>query len=304
MAGGFKKQSGKFLKIFFVLLLSSLFLWGCSSAPGKSKKRKQGSASRHKRLVKKKRHRGTAPSASKSAPKNEDPLGLSGMPTQWILPTIVNEADRSVMALIPSGEYFIGPINKLDPSLTRQVKLPSFYIDRAEISVEQFKKYDTSYNERVFFNGKKCPNCPAMGIPWMTAQSYCRWAGKRLPTEEEWEAGARGGGDFKWPWGSIYQTGKANLLGDDDGFAAAAPVGSFPASPLGVWDMAGNVWEWVAAPYPPKPASGKDGKLTAQIAKGGGWSSGKESALVSNRNPMRPDIRNPTVGFRCVLPAS
>jgi formylglycine-generating enzyme required for sulfatase activity len=308
MAGGFKKQTQKILKILFVLILGSIFLWGCSSTTGKNKKQRQDSASKQRFLKKKRMPRKRTPVESQ-IPSVEDEenklLEPTTPPIRWILPTRVNELDRSVMVFIPEGEYISGAVtNNFNPSTAKHSHLSAFYIDRTEISVEQFKKYNSAYDEIFFNDGKQCSNCPAMGIPWMVAQSYCRWAGKRLPTETEWEAAARGDSGFKWPWGSIPEAGKANLEGDADGFAGVAPVGSFPASPLGIWDMAGNVWEWVVAPYAPIPAPGVDGKLTDQITKGGGWSSSKESAMISSRNALPPDIKNPAVGFRCVSPIS
>ncbi len=303
MAGGFKKQARKFLKILFVLALAVVFLWGCSSTLGKKKKRRQDSASRQKHFAKKKHRKRNAPAERRANPRSMDDLldDSSSPAVQWIFPTRVNEIDRSVMILVPAGEYLLGPVGNSNALAEGRIQLPDFYIDRAEISVEQFQNYDPSYDEKVFNNGEKCPSCPAMGIPWMVAQSYCRWAGKRLPTEAEWEAAARGDQNSKWPWGSIFDPNKANLEGDADGYAGPAPVRSFPASPFGTWDMAGNVWEWVAMPYEPRPIPGSGGKLTAQIVKGGGWSSNKDSARVSSRNPLPPDIKNPNVGFRCVF---
>jgi formylglycine-generating enzyme required for sulfatase activity len=309
MAGGFKKQTQKILKILFVLILGSIFLWGCSSTAGKNKKQRQDSVSKQRFLKKKRMKRRRAPVESQIPSireKEDDELFESRTPPiRWILPTRVNELDRSVMVFIPEGEYLSGAVTtKFNPTTAKRSHLAAYYIDRTEISVEQFRKYNPSYDETIFNNGKQCSNCPAMGIPWMMAQSYCRWAGKRLPTETEWEAAARGDSDFKWPWGSIPGVDMANLEGETDGFAGVAPVGSFPASPLGIWDMAGNVWEWIVAPYAPMPTPGSDGKLTAQIAKGGGWSSSKESAMISSRNALPPDIKNPAVGFRCVSPIS
>ncbi len=175
-------------------------------------------------------------------------------------------------------------------------------MDRAEITVEQYRLFDASYDEKPFNDGQACPTCPAMGVAWLKAQSYCRWAGKRLPTELEWEAAARGKDNRNWPWGLVYQEGRANLHGEADGYAGPAPVGSFPsgASPHGLWDMAGNVWEWVVSPYGPRLTPEREGDLTPQVVKGGGWSSNAESSKISNRNAVRPDIRNPSIGFRCV----
>jgi len=201
------------------------------------------------------------------------------------------------MILIDRGKYLVG-VKKmaargtLSPSEkgSQFVSLPAFYIDRTETTVANFKKFQPRYNEKPYTDGKPCPQCPAMGINWYQARKYCQWAGKRLPTEDEWEAAARGNSAFTWPWGNEHRPHRANTFGREDGFLFVAPVASFPkgASPFGVMDMAGNVWEWV---------TGESNGL--KIVKGGGWTSYRSQAKISFRNTVDPKLKNPTFGFRC-----
>lgn len=216
-----------------------------------------------------------------------------------LLPTILNKKDQTMMILIDQGKYLVGVKNmapqrtlNLSQKSSQLLSLSSFYIDRTEITVTNFKKFYPAYNEKPYTNGKPCPRCPAMGITWYQAQKYCQWAGKRLPTENEWEIAARGNSTFIWPWGNEYRPQHANILGKDDEFLFVAPVASFPkgASPFGLMDMAGNVWEWVI---------GESNGL--KIVKGGGWTSYANQSKISFRNTVDPKLQNPTFGFRCAV---
>ena len=205
------------------------------------------------------------------------------------------------MILINAGKYLTGKRElsiqgTLDGKKSSFVNLAAFYIDRTEVTVTQFRKYQSRYNEKPFTNGKECPNCPAMGINWIQASKYCRWAGKRLPREEEWEAAARGASKFTYPWGEVFLPQHSNLQGKGDGYLFAAPVGSFlsGASPSGLVDMAGNVWEWVDNKKSSRPHP------DTRIVKGGGWTSDKGQARISFRNHVDLKMKNPTFGFRCV----
>ncbi len=177
----------------------------------------------------------------------------------------------------------------------------AFYMDRLEITVAQYKIFDGKYDEKPFTDGRECADCPAMAIDWHSAHRYCHWAGKRLPTEREWMTAAGGGSKNSWPWGNEFYPGKANLLGDEDGSLSVAPVGSYPqgASPYGLMDTIGNVWEWVSNPH--LASSKGSNKAPRRIVKGGGWTSDKQKARISFRNITDPKIKNPTIGFRCAM---
>lgn len=163
---------------------------------------------------------------------------------------------------------------------------------------------------------------PVVHVSWNDAQTYCEWVGRRLPTEAEWEKAASGMDAHIYPWGDQPPAGNllnfadVNLNVDwavrsvDDGYQFTAPVGSYStgASPYGVLDMAGNVWEWVADWYsetyygsspssnPTGPASGLERGL-----RGGSWNVVVSFVRSAFRNGSNPDNGGDDVGFRCVL---
>lgn len=176
------------------------------------------------------------------------------------------------------------------------------------------------------------PTHPINCVDWKQAASYCEWRHGRLPTEAEWEYAARGASKRDYPWGSddpnatrvnacgpecvekgLYDRSdgdatSGSLYEKKDGFETTAPVGSFPlgASPFGVLDMAGNVWEWTAdwyGDYPtssePNPTGKKTGEL--RVDRGGSWGERDATSLrAAHRSSDEPSLRSPRVGFRCV----
>ena len=278
--------------IFFILL----FVWVSACAPSqKHRKRNRGAYPTDQLVQKQKR----SSKLSKPTPRNRNPV-LRGSVKSSFLPTILNEQDKTLMILINAGKYLVGK-KKLSPrgNLVKNkvpfTNLAAFYIDRTEITVTQFRKYQPNYDEKPYTGGEDCPDCPAMGINWIQASKYCRWAGKRLPREEEWEAAARGVTNFSYPWGEVFLPHRSNLLGEEDGYLFSAPVGSFQsgASTSGVMDMTGNVWEWVDSKKSERP------QPETRIVKGGGWTSDEKQARISFRNHVDLKMKNPTFGLRC-----
>lgn len=151
---------------------------------------------------------------------------------------------------------------------------------------------------------------PVVQVSQRDAAAFCARYGMRLPSDEEWEYAARGRDQRRYPWGEgTPETAggqrRANFgqveccaADDKDGYGATAPVGSFPSgrSPFGLLDMAGNVWEWTASPYPPDPS-----KVTL---RGGGWGNNPYCLRVSYRHGNPPDIGLDMVGFRCAADAA
>lgn len=146
---------------------------------------------------------------------------------------------------------------------------------------------------------------PVVQVSQKDAAAFCAWAGLRLPRESEWEYAARGNDGRRFPWGTLLpivrgQPARANLGGPTccgpssiDGYMYTAPVGLFPAgaSPFGILDMAGNVWEWTSSPYPARP-----GRV---VMRGGGWGNDPDSIRTTIRHGNPPNIGMDMVGFRC-----
>ena len=156
------------------------------------------------------------------------------------------------MVLVPTGEALVGT-NDLDTDEERRpqrrVSLPGFFIDRTEVTNAQLARFRPG---RMVAPGQE--NLPATGVTYEEAEAYARWAGKRLPTEDEWEKAARGTDGRAYPWGSAWDKAKVAARAPKPTQKLACgkpsrvrPVGSVPegASPYGCLDMAGNAWEWV-----------------------------------------------------------
>ena len=147
---------------------------------------------------------------------------------------------------------------------------------------------------------------PVVVVTWSEANDFCAKIGGRLPTEAEWEHAARGGKEgFLYPWGDQAPTDAA---GATNGAAfegdAAQPVGQFAPNAFGVYDMAGNVWEWVSdwtGMYPAEAASDPKGSASGRVrlVRGGSYGDDPSNLRVSNRTPNAPDRINLNVGFRC-----
>jgi iron(II)-dependent oxidoreductase len=227
--------------------------------------------------------------------------------------------DYSAMVLIPAGEFMMGHDSEGDHSPVHKVYIDSFYMDKYEVTNAQFQKYceetESNYPEywgmEEFKSGPEFPNHPVLGISWYEAVSYAEWAGKRLPTEAEWEYAARGGLiDNDYPYGPDADSSMANYT--VSGVARGPmPVGSYPANGFGLHDMSGNVVEWVvdfyddeyyAASPDKNPTGPEKGKF--KVIRGGGWHTGPYCNRVYFRNALRSNWRDINIGFRCTKDAA
>jgi formylglycine-generating enzyme required for sulfatase activity len=221
--------------------------------------------------------------------------------------------DGAVAVMVPAGNFVMG--DDLESPL-REIYLDSFYIDKYEVTLSHYAKFLEATGGARPPQGWRQSNLesagalPVVGVDWHDAEAYCRWAGKRLPTESEWEKAARGGDGRKYPWGSEDPTpAHANFGQSADGpyNVGLAPVESRPAgkSPYGAHDMAGNASEWVsdwfAAGFsrgdvrnPKGPENGM-----AKVIRGGGWYDPPERLNSSRRTHASTTTRADDVGFRC-----
>ncbi len=222
-----------------------------------------------------------------------------------VLPEYKNPRDGSEMVLIPKGSFslYLGQsINGKVAGQLKQMELAKFYMDKWEITQEQFGLFLKSQppGKRPEDVGN-CPKCPISHISFTLASSYCKWAGKRLPSEVEWLVAAQGMETKPWPWGESYEPQRANFLEEKDGYPGISPAGSFPsgASFYGSHDMSGNVWEWVSPPY--LPISGADKKIDpgSALLKGGSWRNLPGKIDLFYRHVVQKNLALENFGFRC-----
>ena len=236
-------------------------------------------------------------------------------------PEKTSETAPENMVLVPAGEFSMGTDNRDGSDFNQRDNVPlvsndarprhtaktgAFWIDKTEVSNAQYQKFvaATGIAPPPHWIGGQIPknqeNFPVTHVNWFEASAYAKWAGKRLPTEIEWEKAARGTDGRNFPWGNNYEGGRLN--GNSDG---PREVGKFAAgaSPYGALDMAGNVFEWTASwfdGYPGAPTKQPDFGRTLKVVRGGGWMSGNTLSQTWYRSVNRPSSRIMWVGFRCV----
>ncbi|MBI2372119.1 MAG: SUMF1/EgtB/PvdO family nonheme iron enzyme [Deltaproteobacteria bacterium] len=248
-------------------------------------------------------------------------------------PKVITGDDRAEMVLIPAGEFWMGSARQeevvqecrkwtahISPRVNcegfataevprHRVTLSAFYLDRYEVTNAQYGRFReaTGREAPAFWSDSRfnAPTQPVVGVSWHDAQAYCRWAGKRLPPEAEWEKAARGTDERQFPWGNAWEPARVNAEGK---LGKPAPVGSYPdgVSPYGVHDLAGNVWEWVAdwhdaTYYPRSPQRNPQGPEQGQqkVLRGGSWLGHPFFLRTTVRSRFAPEGRTQYLGFRC-----
>jgi formylglycine-generating enzyme required for sulfatase activity len=228
----------------------------------------------------------------------------------------VSSPDPS-MVLVPAGEFTMGSsTGDADERPPHQVYLDSFLIDKYEVSVGEYATFlqeagNHPPSDWKTMNQLAHKKRPVSNVDWADAGAYCKWAGKRLPTEAEWEKAARGTDGRLYPWGNEPPTSRHANYGQtgSSNHAALAPVGSFEEgkSPYGTYDMAGNVWEWVSDwydfdYYKATPSRNPEGPPTGGYKgiRGGSWNSSPRALRSADRYWDPPSFRSQYFpGFRC-----
>ncbi|MDX8386135.1 MAG: SUMF1/EgtB/PvdO family nonheme iron enzyme [Gallionella sp.] len=223
------------------------------------------------------------------------------------------------MIAIPAGKYIRGSDDRLpDEGPRYDAETDAFLIDVHEVTNLQYKQFINATNRRSpkHFRNRTYPtgkvDHPVVWVSWNDAHDYCEWAGKRLPTDIEWEKAARGTDGRDYPWGNDFDLTRVNspVRWDTLGIEGdTLPVGSFEGgkSPYGLYDTSGNVWEWTESWYTQYPdnqwPSENYGEIY-KVLKGGSWWDCSfyqcgVSAPVFNRSYFKKNIKNTSFGFRC-----
>ncbi len=250
---------------------------------------------------------------------------MSGSLAGLLLAAAVAAAEPPAgMVLVPQGEASIGD-DEGDPNEgpQRKVAVHAFFLDRTEVTNEAYAAFveetgraapgaGVDWARRWAWVGGKplagTDDDPVFLVTWDDADAYCRWAGKRLPTELEWERAARGDDGRRWAWGDTWDSpeARANWFDGDghpDGHAHVAPADAYPAgaSPFGVLNMTGNVWEWVADPYVERPwEDGGTGHAAYKVVRGGSWYTNNWYWMRASFRYFLPGDEVSTIyGFRC-----
>ena len=244
------------------------------------------------------------------------------------------------MVLIPEGPFEMGSTAdaaNINEQPVHTVYVDAFYMDKREVTVSAYRQFvqetghrDPDWHRISIYS--PAGNHPIVFVSWHDAMAYAKWAGKRLPTEAEWEKATRGGLVGKtYPWGDFAPGGSCNFADKhlshywwadknaDDGYGYTAPVGNYPANGYDLYDMAGNVWEWCLDEYDPNfyatspstnPVSGTgtvagitNGFSSVQsprVLRGGSWRVNSQGLRNAVRFRLDPSSINSGVGFRCV----
>jgi formylglycine-generating enzyme required for sulfatase activity len=260
------------------------------------------------------------------------------MPTDLKAGAVWEWSDGSAMVYVPAGAFWMGSEedspeanpNEMPP---HPVSLDAFWIDRTEVTNAQYERCVKDEGcdppaERAthvygdYYGESQYDDYPVVQVDWGQARAYCAWAGKRLPSEAEWEKAARGTDRRIYPWGNEFDGNLANFCDGlctfdhrdrawNDGYVSIAPVGSYEggASPYGALDMAGNVHEWTSSLDWPYPYNARDGRedpdgAGPRVVRGGSFGAGWPGVRTASKEARPPAEIGVDVGFRCIQPAA
>lgn len=236
--------------------------------------------------------------------------------------------DGMTLLYVPIGDFVMGSdYGSFDEKPAHSVNLDAFWIDKTEVTNVMYAqcvedgacdqpRQTAAATRSSYYGNPEFDNYPVVFVSWNDARSYCSWAVRRLPSEAEWEKAARGSDALEFPWGN--NSPSEDLLNYDNNMRDTTEAGKYPkgASPYGVLDMAGNVWEWVAdwydnAYYRSSPKSNPSGPDSGNlhVFRGGSWfrvwgQSSYSAVRTWNRNKSESTDANYYFGFRCAISAS
>jgi sulfatase modifying factor 1 len=229
-------------------------------------------------------------------------LLLKAILIAWVILVDQAFAQSETRVLIPAGEFQMGS-NAAEDETPHPVHLSAFTIDKFEVTQDQFEK--VMGNNPSDFNGK---NLPVEQATWYEARDYCKAMGKRLPTEAEWEKAARAGSHTVYTWGDAMDGDFAWYWGNSK--RSTHSVGTRKPNAFGLYDMSGNVWEWVAdyyedIYYQSSPRKNPAGPFTSKyrVIRGGSWRDLPDFLRTTRRNYDLPAGRFNHIGFRCAKSA-
>ncbi len=259
----------------------------------------------------------TTPSASLTV-KPTQTLGIGS--------SMISGKDGMKLLYVPAGNFLMGstsadPLAQSDEIPQHTVYLDAFWIDQTDVTNAMYAKCVSagacnqptdlsSSTHSSYYGNPEFDNYPVIYVDWNIADTYCKWAGRQLPTEAQWEKAARGTDGRTYPWGNTAPDN--TLLNYNQSVGNTTQVGKYPngASPYGALDMAGNVWQWVAdwysdTYYGNSPASNPLGPDSGQnrALRGGSWYDNSDIVRSAYRLLYNPSSSNYYIGFRCALSA-
>lgn len=207
---------------------------------------------------------------------------------------------------IPSGHYYTGSSDQSEKQSRKKMKIPGFFMDIHPVTNFQYREFidRSGYHPRGGFDAdaaRKQPWLPATGLTYGDARAYADFYQKRLPTEWEWEIAARSlQADIIYATGALptMETGNFFRYKQKNG---VTPVFSYPPNKIGIYGMAGNVFEWTSSLYPTEKLSGPySGKFRLMVLRGGAWTNIPHDVRVTTRTPFPASRSLEWLGFRCV----